>query len=153
MDMLDTMVMPLLPMDMALLDTDILERGLLMLMLMPTMVMLDTMVMPLLPMDMALLDTDILARDLLMLMLMPTTDMLDTMAMPLLPMDTALLDTDILARGLLMLMLMPPTMVKSVKFIQRHYSNNETKSQATRPVWKILSSPFSSVTTELFSAF
>merc|ERR1712198_680712 len=67
-DMLDTMAMPLPPMDMALLDTDILARGLLM--LMPTLVMLDTMVMPLQPMDMVLVDTDILARDLLVLMML-----------------------------------------------------------------------------------
>merc|ERR1712198_225163 len=123
MDMPDTMAMPLLPMDIALLDTDILARGLLMLMpmLMPTMVMLDTTVMPLQPMDMVLLDTDILARGPLMLMLMPTMDML-LMLMVML---------------LLMLMAMPPTTVKSVKSIQRHSSNNEPKSQATRPVWKI----------------
>merc|ERR1712198_564216 len=69
-DMPDTMAMPLLPMDMALLDTDTLARGQLMLMLMPTMVMLDTMVMPLLPMDMVLADTDILERDLLVLMML-----------------------------------------------------------------------------------
>merc|ERR1712198_496300 len=130
MVMLDTMAMPLQPMDMVLADTDILARDLLMLMLMPTMVMPDTMVMPLLPMDMALLDTDTLARDLLMLMLI-TLDMelKDTMAMPLLPMDTVLADTDILERDLLVLM-----MLDQFRRFEVH--------------------PFSSVTTELmFSAF
>merc|ERR1712198_563648 len=99
--------MPLLPMDMDLLDTDILARDLLM--LMPTMDMLDTTAMPLLPMGMALLDTDILARGPLMLMLMPTTDMLLMFTVMLLLM-LMVIPPDILARGLLMLMLMLTTM-------------------------------------------